>query len=107
MMFKILVIVQVVLALYVCWLGAGVFLASAHSGSEVRFPIRELKSSLEQKGTITLQQVTETEESIGSSIESRNEKYFDLTIRIGITGMVQAMLAAALLVYRHGAAKTD
>lgn len=106
-LFRILVLVQVVLALYVCWLGVGVFFASAHSGSDVRFPFRELKSGLERKGTITLQQVTQAEKSIGSSLQSRNEKYFDLTIRIGITGLFQAMLAASLLVYRHGAAKTN
>ena len=106
-MFKILLVAHLVLAFYVCWLGWAVFVSSAHSGSDIRFTFKDLKSKLEREEKITLKQLTEAEELISSRSQIRTRKYDDLAIQIGIAGMIQVLLALSLLICRNRAAKTD
>lgn len=82
------------------------FVTSAHSGSDVRFPFKELKYDLEKEGTIKLQKLTAFEEFIHSSTQNRIRRYDGLAIQISIAGMIQGLLTILLFSCRHQTDKT-
>jgi hypothetical protein len=106
-MFRFLIIAQFMLAIYVCWLGAGVILATAHSGGEVKASFSSLRSEMELKKTIGAQQISEVEESISEFSRDRNDKHADIAVHLVASGLIQSLLAVSMFFCRHQAAKTD
>lgn len=96
-MLRILINIQIVVCFYICLASADVFFVSAHSGSDVKSPIRMLKDDLRRGGVIAEEQLSRAEEEVYAPVKVRNAKYDKLALKIGGAGLLACILGAVML----------
>lgn len=94
---RILINIQIVVRFYICLASADVFFVAAHSGTDVKGPIRVLKVGLRQGQVIGEEQLSRAEEEVYATVKARNARYDKLALKVGCAGLLACVMGAVML----------